>query len=424
MRSIFEPFERNEAYNNLRDQLASAHPPLALVGSGASLNSAYPSWTALMEELEAEAGPKAQIPKRKEALKGDPAWEAEVHARAIGAKRFSQYMKDRFSPNGSPVEPHPTIASLPFKHFLTTNYDPCIELCLRSRGEQANVVRWEDAVALSAFLIGLSRSDTPRSVVYLHGRYDVPQHAVLTESSYVDRYIKSDDARRKLLAIFMTHPVVFIGFSMSDPDFANLMREVTARLKTTPPCHYAILGYGSEEEREVYRERMRGKFGIEPIFYSYARDEGDPYAHLVHLLQALSPMPSKSTPSPMSAAERSRDIDPGDPNKGQFGGKAEANGRRLRVVRRPGGINRQTLMLDLIVDQTDAKALEGDVTFYLHPTFAEPVQLVRANNGRATLKDCHAYGAFTVGISADRGKTKLELDLATDEKLPEWFRRR
>lgn len=94
------------------------------------------------------------------------------------------------------------------------------------------------------------------------------------------------------------------------------------------------------------------------------------------------------------------------------------------MIRRPGGINRQTLMFDLVVDQTDAKALEGDVTFYLHPTLAEPVYVVRATDGRTTLEDCHAYGAFTVGISADRGKTKLELDIATDEKLPAWFRRR
>ncbi|QND24515.1 hypothetical protein HB774_34575 (plasmid) [Rhizobium leguminosarum bv. viciae] len=77
-----------------------------------------------------------------------------------------------------------------------------------------------------------------------------------------------------------------------------------------------------------------------------------------------------------------------------------------------------------LVDQTDAKPLEGDVTFYLHPTFAEPVYVVRATNGRAILEECHAYGAFTVGISANQGKTKLELDLATDEKLPAWFRRR
>jgi len=43
-------------------------------------------------------------------------------------------------------------------------------------------------------------------------------------------------------------------------------------------------------------------------------------------------------------------------------------------------------------------------------------------NGVAPRCELLAYGAFTVGAVADRGKTTLELDLALVESFPEEFR--
>ncbi|MER8802310.1 SIR2 family protein [Mesorhizobium sp. M0998] len=433
MGTPFAPFEEEgTAFVALKALISSAHPPLAVVGSGASVNSGYPAWPELMAELRKRAGPKALIPQRQEALKGDAAWEAEVHCQALGKKSFSEFIEHRFGPPAVLAEPHQTIAAIPFRHFLTTNYDPCIELALNKMNECAPTVLWEDGNALSRFLIGLSRTGQSRSVVYLHGRYSHPRHAILTETSYVQRYIKSDDARRKLLAIFMTNPVVFIGFSMSDPDFGNLMREVTARLRTRSPCHYALMGYGSEPEREVYRDRMRGKFGVEPVFYSLAKTGQDRYANLLQLLRALAPQTNAARNlaeaigiGGQESFSRRLERDPNDPEKGQWGGLAQASGRRLKVVRQRGGSRNQFLVFKLVVESLPGSApLEGDVIFHLHPTFAVPVRVVSATNGTAVLDECRAYGAFTVGVAADDQRTQLELDLALQSNLPDWFRRR
>ncbi|MER9000608.1 SIR2 family protein [Mesorhizobium sp. M0051] len=432
MDTPFAPFEDGTAFEALKSLVSSAHPPLAVIGSGASINSGYPSWPDLMIELRKKAGATARIHQLAEALKGDAAWEAEFHSKTLGKRTFSEFIKERFGPPIVLAEPHQTIAAIPFRHFLTTNYDPCIELALHQMNELAPAVLWEDGNALSRFLIGLSRTGEPRSVVYLHGRYSRPQHAILTETSYVRRYIKSDDARRKLLAIFMTNPVVFVGFSMSDPDFGNLMREVTARLRTRSPCHYALMSYGSEPEREALRHRMRGKFGVEPVFYSLAKSGEDKYANLLNLLQALSPQTKgpKNVSEPFGGGgqqqfSRRLDRDPNDPEKGQWGGLAETGGRRLKVVRKPGGNRNQFLVFSLVVESLpDSAPLEGDVIFHLHPTFDPPVRVVHASNGRAVLDNCVAYGAFTVGVAADEQRTQLELDLALQSNLPDWFRRR
>ncbi|MDB5584442.1 MAG: hypothetical protein JWR80_9618 [Bradyrhizobium sp.] len=314
-----------------------------------------------------------------------------------------------------------------FRHFLTTNYDPCIEFALKNNMEvDFDSFEWQDSKALSRFLTNFSRPSLTRSVVYLHGRYSSPDKIILTESSYVQRYIASDDARRKLLAIFMTHPVVFIGFSINDPDFATVMREVTARLQSNPLCHYAIMGYGSEPEREAYRERMRGKFGVEPVFYSYA-EGSDKHANMTSLLAALQwgTPPKKQQLQAGNGQDEAYLVDPLDPNKRQWGQIAEANNRRLRVQKTGESSGKSWIQFNLIVEATtQSLPLEGEVVFHLHPTFHQSVRPIKAQGGKAMIEDCKAYGAFTVGASCDDGDTKLELDLASVRSLPSWFRRR
>ncbi|NBB15755.1 hypothetical protein GVN21_10350 [Caulobacter sp. SLTY] len=222
----------------------------------------------------------------------------------------------------------------------------------------------------------------------------------------------------------MTHPVVFVGFSMTDPDFANLMREVTARLRSSPPAHYALLGYSTIEEREAYALRMTDKFGVRPVFYSLKVAPGeDRYANLMLLLDALAekdrPVRKLATVEPPASAPGP--VDPNDPNKRQFGEQAERNGRRLtaRPLKQAG----DWVRFELVVKATDERPIRGRVEFHLHPTFDEPVVRVTADNGSASFVGM-SYGAFTVGVALDGGETRLELDLAFHPDFPVGWRQR
>lgn len=426
----FEPFERDEAFQDLARLMAGNRPPIALVGAGASVRSGYVSWKGLVDEMEKAAGAEAAGVRWKSALAefNDAPWTAEVHRKAMGEAEFANLIATQFGPKAALAEPHLTLGEMGFRHFLTTNYDPCIEEALNRAGHPVRVVRWSDHDELSRFLINLGEPTKEKAVVYLHGRYDRPAEAVLTESSYVERYITSDDARRKLLAIFMTHPVVFVGFSMNDPDFANLMREVTARLRARPPAHFALLGYSSIEEREAYAARMTDKFGVRPIFFSRISEPGgDEFANLIHLLDALASREARSVaevapkPSLQGAPGAVAPVDPKDPQKGQWGGTAEANGRLLRAE--ATGLKGRWLNFELIVESTTDRPLAGEVVFHLHPSFQKPVRVVQAAAGKATLS-LTSYGAFAVGALADEGQTRLELDLALQSDLPLDWRQR
>jgi hypothetical protein len=113
-----------------------------------------------------------------------------------------------------------------------------------------------------------------------------------------------------------------------------------------------------------------------------------------------------------------------DPQKNQWGGKDINNGRRIRADVTPTPGNREWFNVTIYVESVDpAPPLEGEVVFHLHPTFRDPNPVVPVRSGEAVLTRL-AWGAFTVGAEADRGKTKLELDLSKIEDAPNLFRSR
>lgn len=120
-----------------------------------------------------------------------------------------------------------------------------------------------------------------------------------------------------------------------------------------------------------------------------------------------------------------RGNDNNDPQKGQWGGINERNGRKLSATVKPT-VGREDLYdVVLKVESTDAaNPLSGTIKFHLHPTFFNSNPIIFVQDGKAELK-LVAWGAFTVGAEADNGDTQLELDLAEEKwGFPEEFRNR
>lgn len=117
---------------------------------------------------------------------------------------------------------------------------------------------------------------------------------------------------------------------------------------------------------------------------------------------------------------------PEDPWNGRFGGKSVNNHRKLEadVSRIPGTSDLFSITLRVFSLRPKAYSLQGVVQFFLHPTFRNSTPIVTVgSNGVAELK-LTAWGAFTVGVLADEGHTRLELNLAELETAPEDFRAR
>jgi SIR2-like domain len=443
-------YEADANYRALVQVMKCKPRPLALLGAGTSVDSGYPDWNRLLAMLEERA--QGVSPKYQTFLRElhDPAWQAEEYRRFIGEHAFRSLIASEFAPKKGKIGPilH-AIVRLKFRHMLTTNYDSCIEDAYREAGAKLEVADWTEETNMRRFFFDLYRDGVTPYLVYLHGRYYDPANVILTESSYASRYVRSDDAQRKLFAILITQPVVFIGFSVNDPDLNHLMREVNARLGGGTTQHFALMGVVVEDQRLLIQNRFEGKYGIKPVFYrvNRAADGSENHSDLLVLLDRLQidvfgqqlgeverqvePVADEDKESKVRARAAApvsdqqgiapRPIDPLDEQKGRWGGKAESNHRRLKVENIIE--NQHSCTFDLVVEPTkDAPTqLEGNVIFHLHQTFHPATRFVKVEGGQARLK-LSAYGAFTVGVQADGDSTQLELDLSQIADFPRWFK--
>jgi hypothetical protein len=114
-----------------------------------------------------------------------------------------------------------------------------------------------------------------------------------------------------------------------------------------------------------------------------------------------------------------------DPQKNQWGGEQQRNGRRLDAEVEQ--IDTDWFRVKLIVVPTDlTKPVQNRVRFHLHDSFRDNMVEVKPDaDGTAALERV-AYGAFTVGAEVENEpETYLELDLS-DPRVgaPEVFRNR
>jgi len=398
--------------------------PLVLVGAGVSVGAGYPTWDGLMQLFnttiqELPAPPDAPKYIQQLARVTDPLWQAEEYRRLVKKVGYEALIWSTFRPKNTPAtDVAKAIVDLDFSHVLTTNYDVSLEMAYQ--GKPIEVINWTEREKVGTFLRDISRRGDKRYFVYLHGRFDEPENIVLTERDYVKRYLVGDEASKKLFAIFMVRPVVFLGFSLTDPELTHLIRSTQGYAQSEAPTHFVVLPIATDQDEGAIAGWLNGKYGIEPVFYkSTPKHEG-----LLGVLTELKRYQSAKSEGEFKARSlktaRKRERDPDDPHKGQWGGLAERNSRVLSAT--VSKDDKDWFWVKLKVASTNPKKpLTGQVTFYLHPTFSPDTVNVDVVNGTADY-DLYSYGAFTVGAQADKGKTELELDLSTLPDAPKRFR--
>ncbi|HYQ43479.1 MAG TPA: SIR2 family protein [Polyangiaceae bacterium] len=402
--------------------LAKQHPVHALVGAGLSASAGLPGWEGLLNELAplptAVPGPHdaatRSVPRRDERADKDLPWRAQLveqSEKGEGRKRLREHLQKRFwRSEVPPSDPLRSVVRLPFEHILTTNYDNLLDLThaevLPERAHK--VLRWEVPLERLEFVESLGTRGDTRFYVHLHGRADRPDTCILTEEDYREHYVRSQTLSRNLYAMFASQTFVFIGFSLTDPDFVEILRETQA-YGGSRARHYAILPRPDEGEAGL-TAYLLGKYGVTPILYPNVDGRHEGLALVLRDLESLAANGRDWTMVALGNGPAD------DPNKGQFGGSAELNGYLLRIAEATN-LSNDWATMKLEVVRSDGSPMKVPVAFYLHPTFRESVvRVVPDAKGQVTLS-LHAWGAFTIGVVVNDQGTKLELDLTTQKQL-------
>jgi hypothetical protein len=278
------------------------------VGAGLSKRLGYPLWVEYLEALEAELG--ATIDPRPESVLE---WCEEIK-RGFGAgdrkDDYEAHIEQTFGRDGrQPYDTlHLSLIRLGFRGFVTTNFDPALANTITAVSGGGSSCESLDLgeprpFAVFDFLRALSAGVAQNAVLHLHGYYRHPERVVLAASDYRARYgdyesLGEDErpAQRALntiaikvtWAILVTHPVLFVGFSLSDEALRYLLRVTQADFfRGRHLDHFALVPSRSDEEEATLDEAWM-RFGITPIYYRVVDSElGVDHSNLDALIEFL-----------------------------------------------------------------------------------------------------------------------------------------
>jgi hypothetical protein len=252
--------------NSLVKELAARRCVLFL-GSGASAGcsstvgpaSKPPTWEAFLDDLHQLLPSFAAKRAVKTLLKNKQYLDAaEIIRRRLSPADFTQYVRDKLVvPRFEKSKIHEAVLKLDPKVVITTNYDQIYDEYCRSGSavDGYNICKYYDDNLVSEL-----RSPV-RLIVKAHGCVSDASKIVLSRSDYFTIRQKSVGFFKVLDSLFLTHTLVFIGYSVSDPDIQIVLENANIGVQSSHP-HYAVMQRGgvNSEIKEAFQQAYNIRF--------------------------------------------------------------------------------------------------------------------------------------------------------------------
>jgi hypothetical protein len=186
------------------------------IGAGVSAAAGLPTWEQLVDELADRSGLRGVL---RDGLSRLPLQDsAALLARELGREGLESYVAERFGPGAYSLA-HALLADLPVQEFVTTNYDPLVELAAADIGRRIRVLPYDEATPGAPWLLKL------------HGDAAHPDSVVLTR----EEYLRTGDSRAALAGVLhsllLTRHVLFVGASMLDDDLIRIAHQVRSAVQ-------------------------------------------------------------------------------------------------------------------------------------------------------------------------------------------------
>ncbi|MEC1478879.1 SIR2 family protein [Bacillus haynesii] len=150
---------------------------------------------------------------------------------------YSKYLKDNFARGGfKPSLVHKAIKDIDSKIVITTNFDKIYDnLC-----NQPQYVIYDYQKTKSI----ISNIKSPENVIIkAHGSIDDTDEIIFTAKQYFEKQQLFPDFYSLLKSLFQTYTVLFLGYSLSDPDI-NLVLQTIRNTSNAASPHYIVVKKG------------------------------------------------------------------------------------------------------------------------------------------------------------------------------------
>ena len=141
----------------------------------------------------------------------------------------------------APGESHRAFATLPFDTIYTTNFDQLLEDANRGIAKPFRSLVGE-------LQLPFHGGRVTANIVKMHGDLQHEEHIVVTQEDYEGFLSKYPAVCTHLSAMLITRTPLFLGYSLSDPDFQHIREVVRSRLGKFQRMSYIIQFDQSSEE--------------------------------------------------------------------------------------------------------------------------------------------------------------------------------
>jgi hypothetical protein len=204
---------------------------LPFIGAGFSLNAKLPSklkmpdWNGLGDQLARSAKLNGVL---------TPPEIAEAYERRFGRVQLIDAIRKALHvERAKPGAAHLSFATLPFDTVYTTNFDLLLEESYYSRGRPFRSLVGELQMPFHA-------GQMASNIVKFHGDLRHEEHIIVTQKDYNEFLKRYPVIATHLSAMLITRTPLFIGYSLSDPDFLQIRSVVRSRLGDFERMAYVI----------------------------------------------------------------------------------------------------------------------------------------------------------------------------------------
>ena len=212
---------------------------VVFAGAGLSKSAGLPLFSELVEPLRSELGVKASH---------NPLDVADAYRKARGELALLKHVREALrTPSNPDLANHNRMLDLGCRWIVTTNYDDLFEETFRQRRERVNRI-------LSSRHLAFVNETDERQLLKAHGDLDTME-LVLTENDYAQFFTKHSAFVLQLSALVMNRPILFVGYSLSDPNILTLLDGVRKTVEIGLSRSYMVTFGADMIDRDKWRKR-------------------------------------------------------------------------------------------------------------------------------------------------------------------------
>ena len=198
------------------------------IGSGFSKECNFPDWKELVEPIAKEL--KIPLVDNTDYSIVFQYYQDKYSNR----NKLNSLIADKLNSFSPDLQNHKLLADLPVSEIWTTNYDKSIETYFNNSGRKICVKK-------SVADLSTSLKNVDCTLYKMHGDLCNPNECVLTKDDY-ERYFDTHEPFINILKhTLIEKTVLFIGYSLNDPDFQSVLSGIRKYYTNNFSTHYWVI---------------------------------------------------------------------------------------------------------------------------------------------------------------------------------------